>query len=149
VATYAAYGTNMDPDRMADRAPHSPLRGTGWLQGWRLTFGGEELGFDGALSTIVEEPGSAVFVVLYEVNESDEHLLDAWEGVELGAYKKIRVRIATLEGDVVAWVYVLDAYEGGLPSAHYLGVIADAAEAAGAPEDYVADIRARPCRSVG
>ena len=149
MATYAAYGTNMDPDRMAERAPHSPQRQTGWLSGWRMTFGGEDLGFDGALSTIVEEPGSTVFVSLYEVNESDEHLLDAWEGVELGAYRKIRVRVATLEGDVVAWVYVLDAYEGGLPSAHYLGVIADAAEAAGAPEDYVADIRARPCRSVG
>jgi hypothetical protein len=28
---------------------------------------------------------------------------------------------------------VLDAYEGGLPSASYLGVLADSAEAAGAP----------------
>jgi gamma-glutamylcyclotransferase (GGCT)/AIG2-like uncharacterized protein YtfP len=139
----------MHPDRMAERAPHSPLRGTGWLQGWRLTFGGEEHGFDGALSTIVEDPDSAVFVSLYEVNDSDEHLLDGWEGVELGVYRKIRVRAATLEGDVVAWVYVLDAYEGGLPSAHYLGVLSEAAEAAGAPEDYVADLRSRPCRSVG
>ena len=36
------------------------------------------------------------------------------------------------------WTYVLDAYEGGLPSASYLGVLADAAEAADAPDDYVA-----------
>ena len=36
-------------------------------------------------------------------------------------------------GDVVAYVYVLDAFEGGLPSARYLGALADAAEAAGAP----------------
>jgi hypothetical protein len=59
------------------------------------------------------------------------------------------VRVQTLEGDVVAWLYVLDAYEGGLPSARYLGIIADAAEAAGAPEDYVRDLRNRPCTSVG
>ncbi|HEX8933280.1 MAG TPA: gamma-glutamylcyclotransferase, partial [Pseudonocardiaceae bacterium] len=50
---------------------------------------------------------------------------------------------------VLAWLYVLDAYEGGLPSARYLGVIADAAEAAGAPEDYVADLRIRPCAGIG
>jgi hypothetical protein len=43
---------------------------------------------------------------------------------------------------------VLDAYEGGLPSAHYLGLIADAAEAGGAPAEYVAELRRRPCRAV-
>jgi AIG2-like family len=41
---------------------------------------------------------------------------------------------------------VLDAYEGGEPSARYLGVIADAAEMAGAPDDYVAALRSRPSR---
>jgi len=39
---------------------------------------------------------------------------------------------------------VLNAYEGGSPSARYLGVIADAAEAAGAPDDYVMELRNRP-----
>ena len=43
-----------------------------------------------------------------------------------------------MTGPMLVWAYVLDAYEGGLPSASYLGVLADAAEAAGAPEDYVA-----------
>ena len=27
---------------MGARCPHSPLRDTGWLTGWRLTFGGED-----------------------------------------------------------------------------------------------------------
>jgi hypothetical protein len=67
----------------------------------------------------------------------------------LGIYAKIRVRVQTLEGDVVAWLYVLNDYEGGLPSARYLGMIADAAQKAGAPEDYVADLRNRPCSSLG
>jgi AIG2-like family len=48
-----------------------------------------------------------------------------------------------------AWLYVLDGYEGGLPSASYLGILAEAAEVAGAPADYVADLRSRPCRSLG
>ena len=54
----------------------------------------------------------------------------------------------TLDGEVAAWIYVLDAYEGGLPSARYLGMLADAAEAGGAPDDYVAELRSRPCTSV-
>ncbi|MDT7670903.1 MAG: hypothetical protein QOC74_3686, partial [Pseudonocardiales bacterium] len=39
--------------------------------------------------------------------------------------------------------------EGGLPSARYLGVMADAAEQAGAPDDYVQALRTRPSRKVG
>jgi hypothetical protein len=146
---YAAYASNTDPEQMAQRAPHSPLRTTGWLKDWRLTFGGEDVGFEGALATVVEHSGEHVFVVLYDVPDSDEQALDGWEGAALGVYRKIRVRIATLDGDVLAWLYVLDDYEGGLPSARYLGILADAVEKAGAPDDYVKELRTRPCKSLG
>src|SRR5438132_9655877 len=84
VPLYAAYGSNMEPAQMLERAPHSPMAGSGWLEGWRLTFGGEDLGWEGALATIVEDPGSRVFVVLYDVTSLDEAGLDRWEGGELG-----------------------------------------------------------------
>jgi gamma-glutamylcyclotransferase (GGCT)/AIG2-like uncharacterized protein YtfP len=149
VAIYAAYGSNLDPAQMRERCPHSPAAGNGWITGWRLTFGGEDLGWEGALATLVEEPGAAVFVALYDVTPEDESRLDSWEGADTGLYRKIRLRVETLDGHQLAWVYVLDAFEGGLPSARYLGVLADAAEKAGAPDDYVGELRARPCRSVG
>lgn len=144
---YAAYGSNMEPAQMMQRAPHSPMAGTGWLEGWRLSFGGEDFGWEGALATIVEDPGSRVFVVLYDVTQ-DEEGLDRWEGGELGIHTKIRLRVQTMDGSVLAWLYVLDAYEGGLPSARYIGVLADAAEAAGAPADYVDALRTRPCTGI-
>ena len=146
---YAAYGTNLDPARMGERCPYSPLHTTGWLAGWRLTFGGEEHGWDGSLATIVQDPFEQVFVAVYDVTPEDESSLDGWEAADSGLYRKTKVRVATLSGEVVAWTYVLDAYEGGLPSASYLGVLADAAEAADAPVDYVAALRRRPCRSTG
>jgi len=160
MALYAAYASNLHPDRMATRAPHSPLEATGWLRGWRLTFGGEERGWDGALATVVEVPEQAdpahpevppaqVFVAVYDLTDADAEELDRWEGADLGLYTKVKVRVDTLEGELLAWTYVLDDYEGGMPSAFYLGMLADAAEAAGAPDDYVAELRARPCRSVG
>ncbi|REF37457.1 gamma-glutamylcyclotransferase [Thermasporomyces composti] len=146
---YAAYAANLDPREMASRCPHSPLRGTGWLVGWRLTFGGEEFGWNGALATVVEDEKEQVFVSLYDVAPADEPLLDQWEGADIGLYRKIHVRVQTLDGGVTAITYVLDAYEGGLPSARYLGMLADAAEAAGAPDDYTEGLRQRPCRSTG
>jgi AIG2-like family len=90
-----------------------------------------------------------VFVAMYDVTDADALQMDRWEAADLALFRKIRVRVATLDGDAAAWLYVLDDYEGGLPSARYLGLIADAAEAAGAPDDYVSELRARPCRSVG
>jgi len=150
---YAAYASSMHPETMARRAPHSPLRATGWLPGWRLAFAGEELGWEGSIATVVESgaleadlPEPSVFVALYEVSEADEASMDEWEGLDLRTFRKLRVRVETMNGPVTAWLYVVDAYEGGLPSARYLGMLADAAEAAGAPGDYVADLRIRPCR---
>jgi gamma-glutamylcyclotransferase (GGCT)/AIG2-like uncharacterized protein YtfP len=149
VAVYAAYGSNLDPEQMHERCPHSPCRGSGWLEGWRLTFGGEDLGWEGALATVVEDRDSHVFVMLYDIESNDEATLDEIEFAATGLYKKIRVRVHTLDGFQLAWLYVLQGYEGGLPSARYLGVMADAAERAGAPADYVADLRRRPCRTIG
>ena len=146
---YAAYGSNMDPTQMLQRCPSSPSAGTGWLHGWRLTFGGEDLGWEGALATVVPEAESSVFVVLYDVSAPDEHTIDSWAGADLGLYAKVRLRIETEDSSVLAWLYALRAYEGGLPSARYLGVMADAAEAAGAPAAYVRDLRLRPCQSLG
>jgi hypothetical protein len=152
---YAAYGSNMDHAQMLRRCPSSPHTGTGWIGGWRLTFGAEELGWEGALATLVPDDAAAhdadpgVFVALYDLTEADERALDAWEGADLGLYRKLHLRVHTLGGDEVAYVYVLDAFEGGLPSARYLGALADAAEAAGAPTDYVTDLRSRECRSTG
>jgi gamma-glutamylcyclotransferase (GGCT)/AIG2-like uncharacterized protein YtfP len=149
VELYAAYGSNMSPAQMAERCPHSPQQGTGWLEGWRLTFGGADIGWEGALATVVEDADERVFVVLYELSEGDERALDRWDGATIGYYRKFRVRVATLEGDILAWLYVLNDYEGGLPSARYLGIVADAAELAGAPADYVRWLRTRPCASLG
>src|SRR3954464_3140544 len=70
---YAAYGSNLDPARMRAYCPHSPMVGVGWLEGWRLTFAGDGLlGWEGAVTTIVESPGERVFVALYDVNPADE-----------------------------------------------------------------------------
>ena len=149
---YAAYGSNMDPAQMLRRCPSSPFLGTGWIRGWRLTFGAEEYGWEGALATMVpdeapEQLHPGVYVALYDLTGTDEAALDAWEGADSGLYQRVHLRVHTLAGDQVAYVYVLDAFEGGLPSARHLGALADAAEAAGAPDDYVLERRSRNCRS--
>lgn len=144
MSLYAAYGSNLDPGRMQAYCPHSPLVGTGWLEGWRLTFAGSDLGWESSLATVVEDPTSRVFVALYDIHAFDQKGLDELEAASSGLYRKLHVQVATLDGDKPAWVYVFNGYEGGLPTVWYLRDLADAAEKAGAPDDYVAALRGRP-----
>lgn len=143
---YAAYGSNLDPRQMLLRAPHSPHRGTGWLRGWRLTFGGEEIGWEGAVATLAEDEFHSVFVSIYDLTPADESALDEWEGVTTDLYRKIRVRVETLDGSPLCYVYVLNSFEGGLPSQRYLDIMINAAREAGAPEDYISSLINRPTR---
>lgn len=143
MAIYAAYGNNLDPTRMFARAPHSPAIGPGWLNGWRLTFGGDDRSWEGALPTVVEDPQSQVYVMLYALTDEDEANLDSAEGFDLGMYRKIRVRVSTLDRDVTAWLYVVDGYEDGLPLRRHVEDIISAAEIAGAPADYLQFLRER------
>ena len=128
------------------RAPHSPHRGTGWLRGWRLTFGGEEIGWEGAVATLAEDYGHSVFVSIYDLTQADENALDEWEGVTTDLYRKIRVRVETLDGSPLCYVYVLNSFEGGLPSPRYLEIMVNAAREAGAPDDYIDSLLKRPTR---
>ena len=143
---YAAYGSNLDPRQMLLRAPHSPHRGTGWLRGWRLTFGGEEIGWEGAVATLAEDAEHSVFVSIYDLTATDEAALDQWEGVTTDLYRKIRVRVETLDGSPLCYIYVLNSFEGGMPSARYLEIMVNAAREAGAPEDYINDLSNRSTR---
>jgi len=138
---YAAYGSNLDPRQMLLRAPHSPHLGTGWLRGWRLTFGGEEIGWEGAVATLVEDSDASVFVSIYDLTPVDERALDEWEGVTTDLYRKIRVRVETLTGTSLCYVYVLNSFEGGVPSKRYLEIMIAAALEAGAPSDYIDVLR--------
>lgn len=140
MAMYAAYGSNLDPVRMAKLAPHSPIVGPGWLSGWRLTFGRVDHGWDESLPTIVEDHTSQVFVMLYELTEQDEQTLNTAEGFDIDFYRRVHVRVNTLSGQFTAWLYVVNGYESGLPRQSVVDAIVESAIVAGAPDDYVAMI---------
>lgn len=107
------------------------------------------MGYEGAVCTIVESDtvGDRVFVALYDVDAQDEAVLDEIEGAVAGTYRKLHVRVVTLDGEVTSWVYVFDGYEGGLPTAWLINELANAARKAGAPDDYIEALRLRPTRT--
>jgi hypothetical protein len=51
-----------------------------------------------------------------------------------------------MTGTQSCYVYILNSFEGGIPSQRYLEIMVAAAIEAGAPDDYIAEIRNRGVR---
>ncbi|MHC3534409.1 gamma-glutamylcyclotransferase family protein, partial [Streptomyces sp. DT7] len=51
---------------------------------------------------------------LYDLAPMDEDSMDRWGGVGLDIYRRMRVRVLTLDGEEPAWMYVLKDDVGGL-----------------------------------
>ena len=73
MALYAAYGSNLDPAQMHERCPHSPVAGTGWVEGWRLTFGGEDLGSYVGAPRLIRATGTEPFDTVADGVSAVEH----------------------------------------------------------------------------
>ena len=127
---YFAYGSNMNPVRLADqrlkeRAVQMGPRIGGRLDGWRLMFNKIARSPEGAAAgNIVEAPGEAVHGTLNRMPDAGLAVLDIWEGVAGGHYERRTVPVLRADsGETVeAVTYIaLKVGEGLRPTREYLG----------------------------
>jgi cation transport regulator ChaC len=129
VIWYFAYGSNMDPARLADQrlregAVQMGPRIGGRLDGWRLVFNKIARSPEGAAAgNIVEAPGEAVHGTLNRMPDAGLAVLDLWEGVAGGHYQRRAVPVVRADtgATVEAVTYVaLRVGEGLKPTRDYL-----------------------------
>ena len=127
---YFAYGSNMNSARLADqrlkeRAVQMGPRLGGRLDGWRLVFNKIARSPEGAAAgNIVEAPGEVVHGTLNRMPDAGLAVLDIWEGVAGGHYKRRTVPVVRADtGETVeAVTYIaLKVGEGLRPTREYLG----------------------------
>ena len=126
-----------------------PQRGTGWLMGWRLTFGGEDKGWEGALATVVEdETRSRRSSCALRPQRARRAPPRRVGGRRHRALPQVRLRVADPRRRRCS--------PGSTSSTPTRAGCRRRATSAswprpprrpGAPDDYVAELRARPCRS--
>ena len=126
-----AYGANMIAADMAARCPAAREIGTAILPGWRFAI------MDRGYATLLPEAGAAVHGVLWRVSPDCERVLDEFENVAGGLYRRETLTIAAAP----ALVYLGNDPATGRPRAGYLEPIIAAAEARGFPPAYVAELR--------
>ena len=84
---YAAYGSNLHPFRLKERAPSAELKGTSFLRGWALRFNKRSHDESGKCNIV--GPGDGVYVAIYEMTEEDKRRLNIVEGLGNGYSERV------------------------------------------------------------
>ncbi|MGF1651435.1 MAG: gamma-glutamylcyclotransferase family protein [Hyphomicrobiaceae bacterium] len=111
---YFAYGSNMSPRQMQRRCPGARPAGTALALGWRFlitTRGG---------ANIVTAPGHTVEGVLWRVERRHIALLNRWEGVPSGVYRRRVMTVHHGDKTRTAIVYVNARWWPGRARADYV-----------------------------
>lgn len=138
---YFAYGSNMDPVQMRERAPGARALGAARLGGWRLTFTRDSPGWGGGVGHIESDDADEVWGVLWDVTEPDLKTLDDYEGVDVGAYMRDRISVTHDGREVEAVVYLAVPRGFKRPSKRYVAALVRGAAAHRLPAAYVERLR--------
>lgn len=144
---YFAYGSNMNPGQMAERAPGARTLGVARLVDYCLCFPRFSRARNCASAGIEPRPGNAVWGVLYDVPENDVPVLNYHEGYEphgpVAANRRILREVIALRlgGSEPVKAMAYFAVPDGTrerPSAAYMNTIIDGALYHGLPKAYIA-----------
>lgn len=124
ISRYFAYGSNMNPARMAARGLVHTHCEAAELKGFELVFNKQSHLREGvAYANIAVSPHSVVEGVLYVLQDAQQlALMDQYEGTPV-RYSRDVFQIATIRDSYSAWVYTANpAYvkDGLLPESNYL-----------------------------
>ena len=138
---YFAYGSNLDLLQMKRRCPLSKLISKGSLSSHRLTFNKYSSGWGGGVADVIQDEGSEVWGLVFEISDSDLERLDRYEGChkdQTSLYERWKAVIDTPDGQVCdVWVYtVVEKQKFVQPTLEYLQIIKDAAVRWGFPKVY-------------
>ena len=127
---YFAYGSNMDRDQMRFRCPRAQFLKTVKLSGFKFQISARHY------ATVVEDPSSEVYGVLWNLSEECEESLDFYEGVSSGLYEKVYLDFSECNLQNVL-IYIDRTVELGKPKAGYLEKIIEASEQLGFSGEYL------------
>lgn len=133
---YFAYGSNMDQAQMGQRCPGAIVVGIARLAGYQFVIN------DRGVATVVPDPSSEVYGVLWNLTAAYEKTLDTYEGVEWGTYEKMEMDVEMgSEKPQSALVYVAVNTAVGSPRPGYMERIVAAAELYRLPDRYVEELK--------
>ena len=141
---YFAYGSNLNHEQMKKRCPHALFLDAAELSDMQLTFYGTSKRWGGAPATVKEQTGSAVWGALYELDAHCLKLLDSFEAVATGNYRRELVTVRdTSRQTLEAYIYLKleEEKDERKPSEKYMETIIAGAVVSKLPEAYITKLK--------
>ncbi|AHM57256.1 hypothetical protein EAL2_c19750 [Peptoclostridium acidaminophilum DSM 3953] len=133
---YIAYGSNLNIEQMAQRCPSAKIVGESTIEDYQLLFRG---GSGRAVATIEKQEGGKVPVLIWQLEESDEEILDRYEGYPF-FYRKEWMDVFVNEERMKAMVYIMNGGRVlGAPSQLYYDTILQGYMSAGFAKSILED----------
>lgn len=126
-----AYGSNMSRALMRRRCPTARELGRARLPGWRFVVTRD------GYASIEPAPGAVVEGVLWRLGPRDLAALNAYESIDSGLYRRVRLPVVFAGRRVPALVYRARERRRGRPKPGYQESIIAAARDWNLPRDYV------------
>jgi len=118
-----SYGSN-HPDQLADRLDREVRSEAAYLPAYGRVFRGWSRGWGGGVASLERDRGRDVYGLVVPVSQADLRLLDSYEGVGSGNYKRKKVKVVLDSGDEVGAVaYVSTSDEYNPPTKDYLRAV--------------------------
>jgi len=131
---YFSYGSNMAPAGMEERCAAPSVLGVATVPGYQFRIA--KRGY----STMVPDPGSVVYGLLWSLSDEDLAALDQYEGVPAGHYTRTTIPVQFRGKQTEAQVYLAADPAPGTARPGYLEAVVQAARDLGLPPEYVADL---------
>jgi hypothetical protein len=133
---YFAYGSNMDVAAMAQRCPRSKPLGPARLARHRFFI------MDSGWASVMADPRRDVHGVLWDLSLADVRVLDNYEDIRSGLYKKIVQPVLRGQGaSARALVYVGGSTRAGVAQPGYMEQVIAAAQIWDFPEIYMRELK--------
>ena len=140
---YFAYGSNMLTRRLTARTPSAAAVGTGFVEGYRLSF--DKVSSDGSGKCDIEPTNNTadrVYGVIFRIAAAEAGALDDAEGLGRG-YRKGEVQVVTSDGTSPAVAYFATEKDPARRPYHwYKAFVVEGAIEHALPQAYIDGLRA-------
>ena len=131
---YAAYGSNLHPQRLAKRISSTRLIGTSFIPDWSLHFHKKSNDKSGKCNIV--SGGDGIHVAVFDISVEDKLKLDDIEGLSTG-YSKLTLRVPGF-GDCASYIADESHIDDSLaPYDWYKELVLIGARLHGFPHEYV------------